>query len=140
MTTTQIFYFDVTVTTVETAYYTQASGTGRTFREALTNAADTERAILAEQGDELISFELVNDTNGTVTDAEMTAKFEAIYAAEDEVQVAQATAAMGMTFADRTRGAQQLPKRRTALYALIDALTPDEMAAYGEYRKAQRNA
>ena len=68
-------------------------------------------------------------------DAEQTAKFETILNAEAEVKSAMTGSALGMTFSDRARNAQQLPKRRAALSQLIDALSPAEMRAYGQYRK-----
>lgn len=55
----QMFYFDVNVVTAEREYSAQVSGTGRDFHEALVNAADTERVILTEEGDQLVSFELI---------------------------------------------------------------------------------
>ena len=68
-------------------------------------------------------------------DAEQAQKFEEILTAEDEVRTAKIMAGLGMTPADRERGMVQLPKRRAALSALLDTLTPMEIRAYGAYRK-----
>lgn len=62
------------------------------------------------------------------------AKFDAILDLEQAARLSGAAAAFAPMKADKTGSESD----RAKLYAAIDALTPDEQAAFGEYRAAVR--
>ena len=59
MNKTQLFHLNVQVVSNYAAFATQVSATGRDFQDAVINATEEMRAILAEEGDALISFDLI---------------------------------------------------------------------------------
>jgi hypothetical protein len=67
------------------------------------------------------------------------ALFASILAAEDLVRTNWALAAMGSDLATRDRAERiNLPKAKAALFAMIDNMTPEQVAAFGAYRRAHK--
>lgn len=62
--------------------------------------------------------------------------FDHILDLEHQVRVARASAECGIDGATRARGERNWTAARTELSAAIDALTTDQMRAYGAYRAA----
>lgn len=67
------------------------------------------------------------------------AKFEALLQLEDNCRAATLKAALGWTPQERSQGEDVRKTARAALYAALGDLTPEEMAAFGEYRAAARS-
>lgn len=70
--------------------------------------------------------------------AEQNETFDVLLTLEEAVQDSQATAALGLYSWDRDRGMKCLKVNKARLYEAVGRLTPDELRAYGEYRKANR--
>jgi hypothetical protein len=51
----------------------------------------------------------------------------------------RASAACGMTMEERARGKQNLAKAKAKLYALLDALSDEELRGYAKYRRSMRS-
>lgn len=66
------------------------------------------------------------------------ALFEATLSAEAAVRGEMATAAMGTDLTTRARATANLKTAREQLANLIDAMSLDQLKAYGDFRKAQR--
>lgn len=61
--------------------------------------------------------------------------FDPILVAEHDCQVAKGMTGFGINPDTRYRAKKDLEKAQAHLYELIDALSLDELKAYGEYRK-----
>lgn len=69
---------------------------------------------------------------------ESNAKFARMLKLEEDVRTNYVLAVMGSDLATRWRGEDNLAKCKVELFGMLDNLTPEEVKAFGEYRKANR--
>ena len=68
----------------------------------------------------------------------MTATFETILKLESDTDTNKLLATMGSDLATRSRGEDNWNRTKRQLSAALDALSLEDLKAFGEYRKAQR--
>lgn len=111
--------------------------TGSTLADASTAWLKSEYALgwRTLNGVDIAAELAWREAQDTVSEAD-AALFESIIDLEQTVRDNTASAVAGTTFAMRDRAKRRLPAARAALATAIDALTPDQMAAFGPWRVA----
>ena len=69
---------------------------------------------------------------------ERIAKFDEILDAEQVNRTDYVLASMGSDLDTRARAQERLPQSKARQFALLDALTAEELGAFVEYRRAHR--
>lgn len=100
---------------------------------------ETIRTVGDEGWDEIYVWMCNDCLNGRTPEAPTDdALFEATLSAEAVVRGEMATVALGADIETRARAKANLKTAREALNRLIDAMSLDQLKAYGDFRKAQR--
>ena len=65
----------------------------------------------------------------------MNERIEATWDAEQLVRGEEVSAMFGTNAGQRERARKRIPDLKAKLYAMLDTLSPEELRAYGEYRR-----